>query len=266
MSQELEATLEELIAASPGGRPPHPAAAELLAYRARRLDDAAAAAVLEHLVACRACAAALVDLEALGGPATDPSVPDYGTAAAWRTLAPRLADEDAADSGSPSSRPPVAQPWLGRLAAGLAVVTLALGVWGARSSQSRDALEARIAALEAPRANPAVVYLDPPIRSDEGTAEVSRDAGRAILFLTPPQDVLLPVYRVEIRDDGGRVQAAVRGLLDDGFGSLRFSLATDTLAAGKYRIELYDNGGTELLASYPLEVLDQAPPASPDAP
>lgn len=266
MNQDLESLLAELIAASPGAAPPHPEPRQLLLYHDRRLDPGSTAAVREHLVACRACAAALVDLDELEGSPegrgsdadegiADQGIADYGTAAAWRALAPCLA-EAAQESAvePPRNTLSATSPWWSRLAAALVLATLGLGVWGTHLWLSRRALEDHLAALEAPRANPPVFYLDALTRGDEEPITVGPDAGRVLLFLTPPEQPVVDRYRVEIRDDQGRLRVRVDDLAVEELGGLRLSFASGSLGRGENRVLLFEAGRDELLASYSLSV------------
>ena len=264
MSQELESLVADLVEASPGGVPPHPEPRRLLDYHTRLLDETEASAVREHLASCRACAAALVDLgEREGAGADDETtgdVADYGTAAAWRNLAPHLSEPPLDITPTQSG---TADRWWPRVAAILALATLGLGFWSLRMESSHRALEDRLANLEAPRANAAVLYLDARMRSEPTVPEISRLAGQVLVFLTPPEHPPTERYRVEVRDEPGRLLASVDGLIRHDLGALRFSLAANTLDLGEHQVLLFANGGDEVLASYRLEVVEKSRAAIP---
>lgn len=274
MSQELETLIGDLVEASPGGAPPHPAPRRLLDYHGRRLSEASAAEVREHLVRCRACAAALVDLGELERSAveSDEAEPaeeaaDYGTAASWRALAPLLAEaspepvaEAPGSSGSSSSGS--SGSWWPRLAAALVLVTLGLGIWSMWLWSSRHALEGRLARFEAPQANAEAVYLDALMRSDSAPPQISPRAGRVMIFLTPPEQPEAAAYRVEIRDSSERLLAEIGGLVPQDLGALRFSLSAGSLGPGSHRVLLFEEGGSDRLAAYALDVAEPSASAS----
>ncbi|MDY7091519.1 MAG: zf-HC2 domain-containing protein [Acidobacteriota bacterium] len=283
MTQDLETLLAELIEASPGGQPPHPEPALLLRYWDQELDPEEAAAVREHLVACRACTAALVDLEALEelkGPASDSEEPadystadhataDYATAAAWRDLRARLAEEEdsseapaAASAPSPSrNRPPAdgrARAWIPRLAAVLAAAVVGLGIWVAQLSEQEQTLEDQVADLSAPQANPAVLYLDALTRNEDATPPTLPASRRAMVFLTPPVEPAASSYRVEIHDAEGTPWLTLDDLELQELGALRLSFIPQPPSLGEHRLRLYAKGEEEPLATYPLLLI--APP------
>ncbi len=265
MSQELESLVAELIEASPGGVPPHPEPRRLLDYHARLLEETEASAVREHLASCRSCAAALVDLGELHGAGADDEtagpVADYGTAAAWKSLAPHLAEPPLDAMPALSSN---ADRWWPRVAAILALATLGLGFWSLRLGSSHQILENRLARLEAPRANAAVLYLEARMRSEPTVPEISRREGQVLVFLTPPEHPPTERYRVEFRDEPGHLVASVGGLIRHDLGALRFSLAANTLGIGEHQILLFANEGDEVLASYRLEVVETSRATIPE--
>ncbi|HEX2252714.1 MAG TPA: hypothetical protein VHQ65_05555 [Thermoanaerobaculia bacterium] len=79
-----ETLIAELLAATPGGGAGHPPPERLLAYRAGELAAPDEGAVQDHLVACRACTAVLLDLAELEAAARGEAGPGTATTAAGR--------------------------------------------------------------------------------------------------------------------------------------------------------------------------------------
>lgn len=260
MTQHLETLLAELIEASPGGKPPHPESGLLLRYRGRELDPEQAAKVREHLVACRACTAALVDLEELEGVEDPVEVPtenvaDYATAAAWRSLQPRLAETEGlppAHAAPPRRR---FHPWIPRLAAVLAAAVVGLGIWVAQLSEREQVLEDRIADLAAPETNPSVLYLDALTRNEEAAPPTLTAGRRAMIFLTPPVEPFADAYRVELQDAQGAPWLTLEHLEPQELGALRLSLIPRPAALGEHRLVLYAEGGETPLATHSLQLV-----------
>lgn len=256
MTQDLETLLAELIEASPGGQPPHPEAKSLLRYRSLELEPAEAASVREHLVACRACTAALVDLEELeNGTSEAESAADYATAAAWRSLHPKLAEEESPSATATASGRGTS-PWVPRLAAVLAAAVVGLGIWVAQLSQQERALEEHIAELAAPQANPSVLYLDALTRNNpEAVPPILTSGRRAMVFLTPPIEPAASSYRVEVQDTQGSPWLTLEDLEAQELGALRLSFIPRPPTLGEHRLLLYADGDEEPLAEHPLQLI-----------
>jgi hypothetical protein len=235
----LVAALQADAALQPAGdggdeTSPHPEPGHLLDYRRGELTQAETAAVQEHLVVCRACAAVLVDLDELEGEGAaaledddeeddDPSrstTADFAAARAWRELTARLPDEDAALSttaprdaaprdaalrdAAPSTtapgsahRPRPAAVWLPWAAAAtLAVVALGLAFQVARLDRRTGELTARLERSAAPQADVPVIYLDSLTRDDPGS-DAAANGGLDAAVPPPAGGVAVLVLAVE---------------------------------------------------------------------
>lgn len=135
--QVFRAVLGELAWERAGEHPDHDA---LAGYLTGELDVETEARVNDHLVACRSCAATLLDMEPLAQPDTGVAegVADLATAAAWRDLRHRVFDEE-----SPAW-PVVGRHWSTAVAA-LLVATLGLSVWVADLKQQVSELSRPLA-------------------------------------------------------------------------------------------------------------------------
>lgn len=278
--RELESLLGELVETAAGGGTDHPEPGRLLDYHEGRLPAAEEAALQDHLAACPACAALLLDLDAFAAAAAFPeeSVPgervqedsapeesapaDFATATAWRALAPRL-DEEA--PGEAARRPPARRPaagsgrfpagrWLPALAASLLVAVPVLTVLLVKSQQRVSRLEG---ALTTPQTGVPVLYLDPLTREEaEGAPALALPPGDGffLLTVTPPAGGLDDRYRVEIVNPAGRVVWEGKELAASDHGTLRLGFTRRALPPGAYRLRLYGPPAGELLATHPFTV------------
>ncbi len=245
-AQALAAVLAEDATARAGD---HPQLDELADYLAEALAPETEARVRDHLVACRACAAKLLDLEPLSQPGTETAegVADLAMAAGWREQKTRIAAFEAARSRRRTAR------WLTAVAAVFCVATLGLS---ARVTQ----LHQTIARLEVPEVNPKVAYLDSfTTRGDENaatTVELGPEDRTVLLILTPPPGS--GSWEIEVRSASGSEVWSGGGFELTEEGTLRLAMPRALMPAGEYEVLLYGvNGGRELLQSESLLVVNE---------
>ena len=244
----LEPLLGQLAAADAGAPADHPDPGRLIAYHEGRLGAADERALQDHLAACRACSAALLDLDAFESAAAEgaeTAPADLATAAAWRGLAPRL---DGVRGGEPPSgaartrerrrtaRRPL-PPWLRAAAAALLV---ALPLTGLLIHSRRQVGELH-RALAAPQTGVPILYLDSTTRDegfDAATLDLPQEDGFFLLAVTPAAGVPGERYRVEILDQEGRLVWRDDGVPLSDHGTLRLGFTRRSLPPGRYRIEV----------------------------
>lgn len=248
---DLDDALRELAEEDRRGLAEHPDPVTLLDYHERRLPEAEADRVQEHLARCPECARAVLDFAAF--PDLEPPTEEHRLTPAdvqsrWRELRARLEAE----------RRPVWQRHqvLLPLAAGLFVAVVGLGVWA-------GALRERVERLEGPRGDVYPVSLRPESAGQRGgEAEVIPAwAGDVALHLAwVPGEQEYRAYEVDASGEGGRRVLAgepVQHLPDGGF--LLF-LPRRLLPAGELTLKLYGlaNGTREELETYRLAVEEGA--------
>ncbi len=218
---------------------------EALVARAAGRDPGVDPELLEtHLASCRDCAGELALLVESREALADAIPAPAGGLLAWRP---------------PAAAPSSAAWWRGvALAASLA--TLVAGVAAVRSVVQNARLGARLARLEMPVPNVAVVDLLPVdlnLRGEDGEppAKVPAASAPATLILNSGLPASSGPFRLEIRDDGGRMISEVEDLMTDRDGLLTLSLVTEGLPSGKLVVQLLRPGPPrEPLESYLFQV------------
>lgn len=230
----------------------HPELDELAAYSAGDLAPERQAEIEDHLVACRDCAATLLELApfaAAAAPAAEeegaPAPADFATAAAWRALrgqlpAPR--EETAAPRRRGGAFGGAFSGTFAALAAALLVATVGLSLWTARLTTATGELRRQLARATAPRPDVPLVYLDALTRDEGGgAAEVGAlpEDGFFVLVLTPGDPRPGARWNLEILDAAGRrVWASPEPLTANDYGTVRLGLSRATLPAGRYEVQL----------------------------
>ncbi len=259
-TQALAAVLAETAASRAGD---HPRLDDLADYLADALAPAAAARVQDHLVACRACAAKLLDLESLAepGPETAEGVADLAVVAGWREQKSRIAALEAARRRQRTLR------WVSAVAASFFVATVGLSAHLAGLSARVTGLSARVtqlrdtvADLQTPEVNTPFAYLDPfTARSDETaeTVELRPEDRSMFLILTPPSGT--GPWEVEVLSASGSPVWSGGGLVLSDEGTLRLRMPRTLLPAAEYEVRLYglDGSRRELLQSKSLIVVEE---------
>lgn len=244
---ELEALLGELVAADAGAGGEHPEPARLLAYRDGRLGSADEAALQDHLAACRACSAALLDLDAFESAAAEGAAPapaDLAAAGAWRGLAERLEDARGGTAGAGAGAGAGRSETSGGAGAGVA----ASGSGEARSAGgvvvSGAARVPRRTARRRPaswlRAAAATVLVALPLTAL--LIHSRREVGELRRALAAPQAAVPILYLDSTTRDEGTDAAALELPAGDGF----FLLAVTPSAgapAERHRVEVLDERG-----------------------
>jgi hypothetical protein len=256
---ELRRALREAAAAGQGT---HPEPEELAAYPAGELSAAAERRLEDHLVACPACAALLLDLDGLADPEFGAGRPgategDAERDAAWESFRAQIATTAPEPAPAPVVRgrfaPPPAPRWLYALAA-----TLLLAV-GALSLEVTS-LSRTVAELSRPEVNAPVVDLSQgTARGGEAarTAAVPAGARLFTLVLSPAAHPPHTAYGVEIADAAGRAVVEERRLQPNPYGSFSLALSRRTLGTGDYRVRLFAIDGSLKvpIEEYALRVL-----------
>lgn len=260
---ELAAALRPEMERSGGEAGPHPSAEELAAYRGGALAAGDAERVQAHLVGCRECLDRLLDLDDLAAAPhrRAAGVTRLDTAAAWRALAPRLAQTPGRTSGwAPGWR-----PRLWAVAAALLVATLALGVWGLRQRSALGDLRREVDRLSQPQPDVPIVDLFPP-SSPRGAGprpvppELGAEAGYLTVVLHLPPSSEAAALEAVIADAGGRelwsgrLRGSEHGTLTLGIPRRYLEAPGARGAAGELRIHLYALQGSRrrLLETYAL--------------
>ncbi len=237
-SQEMTDTqaLAAVLAAHARARAgDHPELDQLAGYLAGDLTLEAEASVQDHLVACRACTAQLLDLEALApaGPRVVEGVADLALEAGWREQKTRVADVETARRRRRSLR------WVSAVAASFFVATAGLSVHVGQLRQT-------VARLEAPEINAPVAYLDSAAtRDSSGAVPVELAAGdrSVLLILTPPFGPEWPDYEVEVLTRTGSEVWSGRGFALSDAGTFRLRMPRTWLPAGGYEVRLHGVDG-----------------------
>lgn len=243
----------------------HPDTDELLDYHAGRLEPQAEERLRNHFVGCRGCARRLLELEPLAepDPGDEETVADFAMNASLRALEARIREQEVeppsvrhrtAGRGGPA-RP--SRRVLQAVAACLFAAVLGLAAWGLRLQGTAAELRRTVAALDQPRPNFAVAYLEPPADRGTSAAPVELPPGQPfwVLVLIPEDPRPRPEYEVTLLDSGGTELWRSRGLeMQDGAG-ISLALPSRMLPPGEYRLELHALDGDErtLEGEYALE-------------
>jgi len=234
----------------------HPEPETLAAYHAGKLGEAEARRLQDHLLACRECAALLLDLDGLADPgfgAGSLSVTDRE--ALWGRIAGeiRKAEASALAPVIPIRRAVPPTRWLQALAAALLVATVGLSVWVA-------SLRRTVEALNRPEPNAPVIDLYSGASRSAGSpppgATIPRDFRFFTVILHPPHARSTSRYRVEITHAGGGSVWSRDGVAPDPLGPLPLTLTRSLIGPGEYRIRLFEGTGNprEPLVDYGLRV------------
>jgi hypothetical protein len=256
----IEPALRALVVRARRELGPHASADELVAYHLRRLSEADAERLRDHLALCAECAGLLLDLAAFSEQA--PAVPSEPTTeeveAAWRDLAPRLGAAVARVDPPPRRRhAPVFPSSLPlSLAAALLAGVIALSSWVV-------ALRREVRAHSRPRADAVLANLEPAgegTRGDDGAARQPRiqaDRPATLIFHSPPARDY-PSYELQVSEirPGGRLAWQATGLHPQDLGIFVLDLPAGALPPGKYLVRLYGLMGErrEALADYQFEI------------
>src|SRR5947209_7004686 len=151
MSEARDEIRQNLRAAATAaaGQGPHPEPGELTAYHAGELSLEAERRLQDHLVACRECAALLLDLDRLADPGFGAAAEREAAAerdAAWESFRREIA---AIPEPARPSRP-IPPRWLYALAAALLLAVGALSFQVASLTHREAALARQVAALSRP--------------------------------------------------------------------------------------------------------------------
>ncbi len=154
---------------------------------------------------------------------------------------------------------PSAPVWWRGLTAAAAVVALVAGVAAVRGFKEASRLEERLASVEAPAANIAVVDLLPvdlALRGEEPPTEVQIASVPSTLILNSGLLASSGPYRLQILDADGETIARVEDLRSDRDGLLTLSLVTAALPPGELTLLVFEPGpeAREPLESYLLQV------------
>jgi hypothetical protein len=256
---ELRRTLREAAAAGQGT---HPEPDELAAYQAGELAGEAKRRLEDHLVACPACAALLLDLDGLADPGFGAGRPGAAAErdAAWESFRAQIANTAPEVRGR--FAPPPAPRWLYALAATLLLAVGALSFEMVSLSQHNADLAQKVAALSRPEGNTPVVDLFQGIArgAQPSTPAPIAPSGARSFTLVLHADPL-PSYReygVEILDATGRLLSRERGLQPQmPYRLLTLGVPRETLGAGSYQVRLFgiDGSSTVTIGRYALPVL-----------
>jgi hypothetical protein len=224
--------------------PRHLTPEEILAYLRGALGEEAQGRTQSHLTACRECASALLDLEALtpSTPGAPEGAVDFEKAAAWHSMRAQLAERRI---GASLRRARFAYA----TAAALFLCVVGLSLWTLR----RPAEGPREPQIDVP-----LIYLDSATtRGGPATQPpLPPTAGFMVLVLTPSQSVAFPEYRVEIAREDGRLTWSGGGLHLSDYGALRLAVPSSLLSPGRYTVRLYGlrDKQSQALDSYALLV------------
>lgn len=259
---EIRQAVAEWLAGVGADTGEHPDAETLAAYQARVLPEEDERRVQDHLLACRECAALLLDLERLGDPdfGRDVEIPEGTEEDIWERLRQeiRANPRPAAVVPFPPRRRTAPPPWMSALAAALLVAVLGLSAWVASLRRTVDE-------LSRPEVNAPVVDLVPLGigQRDEAAApdaEVPPGARMFTLILSPARRGDFRDYEVEIAPndvEGGAVVWRARGLRPNDYGSFSLTMPRGALGTGEQRIRLFgigSGGEREPLGEYALGI------------
>ncbi len=235
----------------------HPEPETLAAYHAGELEEDEAQRLQGHLLACRECAALLLDLDGFADPGFGAgSLSAADQEALWGRIEAKIQEEEPVLAPviplRPASRAP--QPrWLQALAAALLVATVGLSAWVA-------SLRHTVEALKRPEPNAPVVDLFSGASRSAGspspTTMIPRDFRFFTVILHPPHARSTSRYRVEITRAGGESVWSEDGIAPSPLGPLPLTLTRSLIGPGEYRIRLFEETGNpkEPLVDYGLRV------------
>jgi hypothetical protein len=234
----LGAALHELAERQRRELGPHLEADELVAYHEQELSAADAERVRDHLALCPECAGLLLELDAFSAP-SPAGAPDLTTAeveAAWRELAPRLAEDPPPVVRLPRRRLVPVLPWA--LAAALFSGIVGLSIWSmALRGELRDRSQPQATVMVDLR--PAAEMLE---RSGPARRSAPSSRRTIALVLHPPHgsEAYSSPVDLEIRKLGesGRVAWSARALQPEN-KVLVVTIPTGSLAPGEYHVLLY---------------------------
>lgn len=235
----------------------HPEPETLAAYHAGELGDTEAQRLQDHLLACRECAALLLDLDSLADPAFGAgSLSEADQEALWGRIEGEIQKGQPALATVIPLRPAPRTPqprWLQALAAALLVATVGLAAWVA-------SLRHTVETLNRPEPNAPVLDLYSGTSRSAGspspTATIPRDFRFFTVILHPPHARSTSRYRVEIVRAGGGSVWNRDGVAPDPLGPLPLTLTRSLIGPGEYRIRLFEEAGNpkEPLVDYGLRV------------
>lgn len=247
---DLDQAIRRMAAEDRRTRTDHPDPEELLAYHERRLPEAEAERVRDHLAGCPECARVVLDFEAF--PDLEPPSEEYRLLPAEvererRALKARLE----ARSRPVWKRHQVLLP----LAATFLLAALGMGAWAL-------ALQERLERATGPRGDVWIAAdLRPtsePLRGPEPTARVPEWADRAILLLSLRPGQQHEAYRVDVVGPEGRLLVSDLPVQRAPDGYLAVDVPRDLLEPGELRLELSGSAGGrwERVAEYRVELAE----------
>ena len=197
----------------------HPDVDRWIAYRAGELAGDEEDTLQAHMVDCRDCTSALLDLDAFSQPANTTGVSDFDRAVAWRALQPRL---EATRPGRRRWAVPVT------LAASFLCAALGLGLWTA--TQESEALRQTVAELSRPQPNAPIHDLFPgaverSARSAGTLLEIPAETSTFTLILNLVEVPQYAAYEVEFIDAEGRSVLEIADVGIDPLGLLTIGLS-----------------------------------------
>ncbi len=258
----------------------HPSPETLLDYHQGKLDAVPAGRTAEHLVQCRECALALLDLADLtqAGPEPLPETgigatsetakiiprvpePDFATEAAWRGLRQSLPGAESLENHPAENRARAAsgpiRQWTGFLLAALLLLSAGLGLLIIRLQNNLATARHELASLLQPELDLSLFYLDETTRdSVDGPLELPADRDRFVLILTPPPAEGIAVsptsFALQILDSQGRHSWGAEGLIPNSYGTLRLGLSRRQLGPGTHIVRLLAEPTGDLVAEHSI--------------
>ncbi|MBW8878357.1 MAG: zf-HC2 domain-containing protein [Acidobacteria bacterium] len=242
----------------------HPEPETLAAYHAGELTGQEEVRLQDHLVACRECAALLLDLDGLSDPGFGAgSLSPADQEALWGRIQAGIEKEERPPAPAPLAAViPLRRPslragsprWLQVAAAALLVITLGQWVWVA-------SLRRTVNELSQPQANPQVWDLDADAVRSQGSDEpfdVGPEDRFFTLILTPSPERRYERYRVEIARADGRVAWSYDGPLSSNH-SLSLTVPRIALGSGRFQVRFFgldpgSAGGKELIKEHALRI------------
>lgn len=229
---DFRRALSELVERTYPEASEHPSAERWLAYQRGELAAGEEVRLEEHLVRCRDCfdlAQAAADFAAgeAGGGEEEGSAATRGL---WRLVRQGLGENPATSREAPAARPPRRARWRAPypLAAALAVALLGSAAWNVVEQRE-------IAALRAPR--PDVQTVDLAFGERSAPAETTVAADRPAVLVLHPR-VVLPAYRLAIRDAASGRLVGSYALEPDADQALTLALPAGGLSPGRYKLQL----------------------------
>jgi hypothetical protein len=254
----LEAELRAVAEAKSRGLEGHPSAQELVDYHFGILPPEEADAIQEHLIFCRECAQAVLDMVAFSRPEGEPAGPAVDLDREWDRLQARL--EEKAPPTAARPLPSRRLPWA--LAAASLLGTLGLLGWNL--SLREELGEARRPSADVVLAN-LVPERPGAERATEAPARVGvRPEQRKVLLLLNLGDLRdFPDYRMELADPERGVLWAESGVPRNEDGTFLLEIPADLLETKPYEVRLSgrSDGESVPLARYSFEIVRGDPPA-----